>query len=645
MNHKSNQEKNNKAQRILTERRRGYKFFLSWLFTYSFFVGCLSFFLQTPNVPWLSLISQKDFYGLGYLILRMPSHHVFLALFFAFPILLLSVFLFIKKRKIFIFFSIFLLISVQTLFLLYSTLDTLTFIIYQMRLDHMTFSMLFSGVWKTVMSHMIESGDIKWMVLIILFLSFTSLFIAKWTWSLKYKFGLKSFCFFLSVYLTAQIIHGFSDAYGYSHITIKDHYLQAPVFELTFKKTLRRFGVNVKRNELSISTEPLQTIKYPKRFLHCEKPLLHNVFILVIDSLRFDMLNSETMPNLMSFANESTHFQHHYSSSNNSRMSLFGLFYGLSPNYFWIMRENRMKSVLVDKFLSENYYIDVFSYDPLENTDLNYMALQEVKENHRGNVFKFQISSPMWSRDQEIMKLFIKKLQKTSKKEPYFAYMFLGSLHNFSAPSIETSKFQPVAKSFTRLKSLYYSKADIKPILNLYKSSVYFVDQLVGEALKVLKDGDWLKNSIVIITGDHGQEVNKLGLGVWEHFTNFSDWQVRVPMVVHWPKKSPRKITSVTSHTDIVPTLLKESFRCANDINDYSTGRNLFEPESNTERRLLVLGWHRNRKALITGKKVYTFSLTGVKVLDPITYKEKKGELIDLESVFNSIIELKKQFL
>jgi hypothetical protein len=49
---------------------------------------------------------------------------------------------------------------------------------------------------------------------------------------------------------------------------------------------------------------------------------------------------------------------------------------------------------------------------------------------------------------------------------------------------------------------------DPTPFFNLYKNSAYYVDSLVGRIIDDLKRNGRLNNTMVIITGDHGQEFN-----------------------------------------------------------------------------------------------------------------------------------------
>jgi len=46
------------------------------------------------------------------------------------------------------------------------------------------------------------------------------------------------------------------------------------------------------------------------------------------------------------------------------------------------------------------------------------------------------------------------------------------------------------------------------------------------------------------------------------HCGNFTQYQTRVPLIVHVPGAKPRRVTEVTTHVDVPTTLLKDVFGC-----------------------------------------------------------------------------------
>ena len=82
---------------------------------------------------------------------------------------------------------------------------------------------------------------------------------------------------------------------------------------------------------------------------------------------------------------------------------------------------------------------------------------------------------------------------------------------------------------------------------------------------------------MVVITSNHGIEFNETGSNSWGANTNYSQYQLQVPLVIHWPNKAPQKIDTLSSHLDLVPTLMEGALSVNSPSKNYSSGHNLFE--------------------------------------------------------------------
>ena len=85
-------------------------------------------------------------------------------------------------------------------------------------------------------------------------------------------------------------------------------------------------------------------------------------------------------------------------------------------------------------------------------------------------------------------------------------------------------------------------------------------------------------NTLIIITGDHAQEYNENHKNYWGHNSNFTKYQIGVPLIIHQPNSSKFKVhsskfTHRTTHLDFVPTLMHDYLGVTNPIDDYSNGR------------------------------------------------------------------------
>ncbi len=136
---------------------------------------------------------------------------------------------------------------------------------------------------------------------------------------------------------------------------------------------------------------------------------------------------------------------------------------------------------------------------------------------------------------------------------------------------------------------------------------MHYADSLVGTLLDDLRAQGLDQNTIVLVTGDHAEEFNDLKLNYWGHNGNFSDYQLQVPFVLHWPGQASGHETRTSSHEDWVPTLMRHALGCENALSDFSTGQDLLaEPAG--ERALVVEAGHNAPSAMAMASTCSTSS-------------------------------------
>ena len=81
-----------------------------------------------------------------------------------------------------------------------------------------------------------------------------------------------------------------------------------------------------------------------------------------------------------------------------------------------------------------------------------------------------------------------------------------------------------------------------------------------------------MENTVVIITGDHGQEFNENKKNYWGHNSNYSPVQLRVPFM-YFDSSQPAAVRRYrTTHYDVAPTLLKTVLGVQNEVSDLGIG-------------------------------------------------------------------------
>ena len=141
------------------------------------------------------------------------------------------------------------------------------------------------------------------------------------------------------------------------------------------------------------------------------------------------------------------------------------------------------------------------------------------------------------------------------------------------------------------LTHIYFGSRHMKCFVNLgpevglmlhdrIKANFNYADDQIENVLKFLEEKKLMDNTIVVISSDHGDEFNDNKLNYWSHGGNFTDPQVKVPLVIHWPGKEAGEVNYLTSHLDLVPTILPEVLGCTNPTKGYSVGQSIWEPEN-----------------------------------------------------------------
>ncbi len=94
----------------------------------------------------------------------------------------------------------------------------------------------------------------------------------------------------------------------------------------------------------------------------------------------------------------------------------------------------------------------------------------------------------------------------------------------------------------------------IERIRALYDGNMAYVDGLVGEILRYLDETGLHRNTIVILTADHGEALYEHGyIG---HNTQLYEESTRIPLMVRGPDWSPRRSSEVVELLDLTPTVL-----------------------------------------------------------------------------------------
>jgi len=429
-----------------------------------------------------------------------------------------------------------------------------------------------------------------------------------------------------------HIPHVWADAVGFEPFVEQTDVLPAR-YAATAKRMLRKLGVPV-RSEPLFADGPGDDngLNYPLHSMACTAPAKQpNIVIIMIDSWRFDALTPRATPNIDAFARRSARFMDHYSGGNATRIGVFSLFYSIPGTYWHHMLAARQGPVFINELLRRDYEIGVFRSAPLFSPEFDRTVFAQVQPERTRSDGERPAD---WDRD--LTNDFLAFLDSRTSPAPFFAFLFYDSPHKFDLPDNAPLPFKPsVEPNYLTLRNTSAQDA----IYNRYLNSVHYVDSLIGEALTALKAHDLLEDSIVIITGDHGQEFNDEGRGYWGHNSNFTQYQTRVPFVIHVLGQSPLLERYRTTHFDVVPTLLGTYLGCTSPLAGYSVGRSLFEPGG---REMLLMSEYIDF-AIVQRDMIAVVRKHGMSLLSP-KYDKLESAVLD-PAIVKAALEQKSRFL
>lgn len=354
---------------------------------------------------------------------------------------------------------------------------------------------------------------------------------------------------------------------------------------VTARGFFKKIGMKVKRQDKF--QEVKGRLRYPLNPLVIkapEKP--YNVIWLAAESWRADTLDQEIMPRTWAFAQHANRFTRNYSGGNGTRVGIFTMFTGIPGNYWFPFLDEHQGASVIDVFKQQNYQMNLytsakFSYPEFDRTIFRNIPSAQLHEANEAD--------PGWRRDQINVDEMLDFIGSRDKDRPFFTFMFFESPHSryyFPPESVIRRPYRDDI-NYATLNADELAK-DIVPIKNRYLNAVHHLDSQFGRIFDYLEQNGLLDNSIVVLLGDHGEEF--MEHGYWGHNSTFTDQQTRTPLVMWVPGKKPGVYDKMTSHMDVVPTLMP-LLGVTNPVGDYAVGLDLFSEKKRTS--TYIADWSR----------------------------------------------------
>ncbi|WP_417500862.1 DUF3413 domain-containing protein [Marinobacter sp.] len=539
----------------------------NWVAWFIFANGILCLLVGLRFLPWMTVADATTAIYVG---LLMPGQFVLLAWLAGIPLLLASFAL--PKRLLTI-----LAVTYGSLGVAVLLIDTVAYSLYRFHLSGFVLELAVeAGTEVFSFSGQLWGISLGIFVVILLVESFFAALLWRVRPSAKWLMG--AFATMLALQLGAHSWHAWADANYDSRITSITRHIPL-YYGATAKRLMQRYDLidqqqarKTKASQSLAKTAPEGALNYPTQPLVCSQPeQSFNVLIIVLDGARWDMLAPEWTPNIYEFARDSLVFEQHYSNGNATKPGIFTLFYSLPASYWNAFTAAKEPPVAISRMQQLGYQTKVLGSATLISPAFDQNVFSSIP-----NLRLHTPGDEAWDRDIKITDDWLAFTSSERRADdPFFGFLFYDTTHNHVVPDDYPVKFQPYWQSVNKLAL----DQDFNPelIKNNYKSTLHFVDNQVGRVLDDLRSKQLLDKTVVMITGDHGQEFNEYEKNYWGHGSNFGEYQLRVPMVVHWTGKAAAHIKYRTENFDIAPTLMTEVLGCeASPVATYATGNSLF---------------------------------------------------------------------
>ncbi len=384
----------------------------------------------------------------------------------------------------------------------------------------------------------------------------------------------------ISLIIFEKGMYAYADLYDKTTIT-----KGAAVYPLYMPLTIKRFAHKhlgfkfSEENRIKAHGDGAK-LQYPKEELRFDaaRDKKYNIIVIVLEGLRFDNLDRQIMPNVWEFGQRALIYNNHYSGGNGSRFGIFSLMYGIEGTYWRSFLAHRTSPVLINTLLDRQYDFKILAGTSMTFPEFRSTVFVKVPQYVED---KFTTTDNV-ERDRIMTDKFIDYLSTRPTEKPFFAFLFFNASHQpYNYPK-EYEKFRPVLKEdLNYFKDTGRDKIDM--LKNRYRNAVYFDDSLLGRIIQTLGKQRLLENSIVVITGDHGEEFFENGF--FGHTSTFDDYQTKTVFLMSYPKTGHRVIERITSHADFVPTVM-EAMGCISPLDRYTQGLSLLD--SNPKRQYIT---------------------------------------------------------
>ncbi|MEO8360583.1 MAG: sulfatase [Vicinamibacteria bacterium] len=309
------------------------------------------------------------------------------------------------------------------------------------------------------------------------------------------------------------------------------------------------------------------------------KALKPNVLFIVLDAARAQSFSAygykrATTPNIDRFSKDGFTFDNAYTTAAFTNSAMSSIWTSEQPdrhhgNLSWAAKLPADRLMLAEVLSAQGIYSAGFVANAVAGTYNNFdRGFKEFSE-------PFLTYGSQASGFRHVLPSFLDRMKKEGTR--FFAYVHYREPHEpYDPPAPFNTIFGPdepvpkahrdggdVAKKWLKDVndgSVAISAAELDHLRRLYDGNLAFADQEIGWLRGELESRGLFENTLVILTGDHGEALFEHG---WiGHNAQVFEESAHVPLIVSLPKAlraayPEARVDSLVDHTDIAPTVLE----------------------------------------------------------------------------------------
>ncbi|MEK6733363.1 MAG: sulfatase [Candidatus Omnitrophota bacterium] len=310
-----------------------------------------------------------------------------------------------------------------------------------------------------------------------------------------------------------------------------------------------------------------------------------NIIFIVLDAARADHFScygysKNTTPCIDAIAKKSILFENNFSQGTRTTTSVSSIFFsryftldaieddayiwGIKKEYLWrLFMQFDSGQIFLTKLLSMHGYRTALFSDHAYFDKKSYFASQ-FDESSINNKINKNIELDRNIKINTVIPEIISFIKKNKRSFIYWHILFP---HTPYPPGVENKELignadketvELVRKKYVERpddSADIFNEIEIECLKGLYDSNLKYADSLVGILYEKLKSNKLLRNTMIIITSDHGEFLGDQGL--LSHGESSWDSVIKTPLILYYQKLTyhETRINEFTQSIDIMPTI------------------------------------------------------------------------------------------